>query len=127
MSLTGLRGCAPRFRRTLCVAVIAGDLLLYCLSPAAAQPGTARGNVDIIQRGKIFGDDDREIITETSYAPWSSIGFIHAEFDEEADQGTTHGGSGVLIGPRTVVTAAHVVYHPEYGWADSISFAPGRN
>ena len=127
MSLTRLRGCAPRSRRTLCVGVISVVFLLCCVSPAAAQPGTARGKVDISQQGKIFGDDDREIITETSQAPWSSVGFVHAAFDEEADLGTTHGGSGVLIGPRTVVTAAHVVYHPEYGWADSISFAPGKN
>ena len=127
MSLAWLHVCAPRFRRPLCVGVISVVSLLCCLSPAAAQQGTARGKVDISQQGKIFGDDDREIITETSHAPWSSIGFIYAEFDEEADQGTMHGGSGVLIGPRTVVTAAHVVYHLEYGWADSISFAPGKN
>jgi V8-like Glu-specific endopeptidase len=36
-------------------------------------------------------------------------------------------GTGAMIGNKTVLTAAHVIYDPSLGWPDSITFIPALN
>jgi V8-like Glu-specific endopeptidase len=38
-----------------------------------------------------------------------------------------HIGTGAMIGNKTVLTAAHVIYDDRLGWPNSIMFIPGRN
>lgn len=72
----------------------------------------------------VIGTDDRKNITSTMQYPWRSI----CSLKIKAKDGTNWIGTGFLIGPRTVITAGHVVYlHNHGGWAKSIEVIPGRN
>ncbi|MBC1403085.1 trypsin-like serine protease [Listeria booriae] len=68
----------------------------------------------------IIGSDDRIIVGDTTKAPYNSMVFI------EISGGKI--GSGVLISPDTVLTAAHVVYNSATkSFASSITVYPGFN
>lgn len=98
------------------------------LAAAADKPAAAKLAAD--RAGKIFGTDDRELITDTTAQPWATIGFVLAVFgDNGTPQAEAFGqsGTGVLVGNRTVATATHVVYNEEQGWPNTIYFIPGKN
>lgn len=72
---------------------------------------------------QVFGNDDRVQVTDSSQYPFRTFGFLF---------GKKPGGDGfgvcsaALIGPRTVLTAAHCLYdHDAGGWLSDIMFAPG--
>jgi V8-like Glu-specific endopeptidase len=70
----------------------------------------------------IVGSEDRVRITDASDYPYRAIGLLVSTFAN----GDTMGCSGTLIGPSTVVTAAHCVYnHDAGGWIASGFFVPG--
>ena len=73
----------------------------------------------------IFGEDDRESVSgPLTDPPYSGISQVVSRFPD----GTVVQGSGVLVGPNDVLTAAHVVYSEEYGgWANAVQVTPGRN
>ncbi|WP_299133861.1 trypsin-like serine protease [uncultured Tenacibaculum sp.] len=72
----------------------------------------------------VIGKDDRKKINGTTKYPWRAI----CSLKIKAKDGTSWIGTGFLIGPRTVITAGHVVYmHKHGGWAKSIEVIPGRN
>ncbi|WP_106793549.1 serine protease [Aquimarina sp. Aq78] len=72
----------------------------------------------------VIGKDDRKQIKGTTKYPWRAICSLRIK----AKDGTSWIGTGFLIGPRTVITAGHVVYmHKHGGWAKSIEVIPGRN
>lgn len=64
----------------------------------------------------VFGPDDRRAFRDTAY-PWSTIGRV------ETNRGT---GSGVMIGPRHMLTVSHVIdwTAPEGYAADWVRFTP---
>jgi V8-like Glu-specific endopeptidase len=64
----------------------------------------------------IFGTDDRRAFRDTAY-PWSTIGLV------ETNRGT---GSGVMIGPRHLLTVSHVIdwTAPPGFAADWVRFTP---
>ncbi|WP_159722312.1 trypsin-like serine protease [Enterococcus sp. CSURQ0835] len=74
---------------------------------------------------KVIGPDNRREITNTSTFPYSSIVQINSFFSNNSSAG----GTGVLIAPDTVLTAAHVVYDIENQakWATNVDVYPGRN
>lgn len=72
----------------------------------------------------VIGKDDRKKITATKSYPWRAI----CSLKVKAKDGTHWIGTGFFIGPRTVITAGHVVYMRKHGgWAKSIEVIPGRN
>lgn len=70
----------------------------------------------------IFGEDDRVIISDTTKKPYSYIGNIYIR-----SGGVVCGyGTGFLVGPSLVLTAAHNLYSNLLN-IDSIRFLPGHN
>lgn len=71
----------------------------------------------------VVGQDDRVEITETEENPFRMIGQILAK----SSSGSAWTCSGALIGPRTVLTAAHCLYNYDAGgWSVGIQYVPGR-
>lgn len=73
---------------------------------------------------QVFGEDDRVQVSDTTGYPFRVFGLIQAASSSD----NIYTCSGTLIGPRTVVTAAHCLYnHDDGGWLDEFLFAPGIN
>lgn len=72
---------------------------------------------------QVFGKDDRTQITNTKVYPFTAIGYIEGK--AKAGYGSC---SGTLIGPRTVLTAAHCLYnHEDKDWLEEIVYIPSLN
>jgi V8-like Glu-specific endopeptidase len=70
----------------------------------------------------VTGADDRTQVTDTTQYPDYAVGWLIIQ-DQKGDYSTC---TGTLIGPKTVITAAHCVYdHETGGWVKDIIFAPG--
>ncbi len=70
--------------------------------PFSAEPPAARSE-------KILGVDSRVLVQDTSTIPWRCICHLEVEYEF----GPVGFGTGFLIGPKSVVTAAHVIVDPE--------------
>ncbi len=76
----------------------------------------------IDNRARVIGADDRFQVQDASAYPWRCIGQIRATWDAQ-----TFTGTGALVGPDQVLTAAHCVYRAELGgWARTVTFTPAR-
>lgn len=62
-------------------------------------------------------------ITDRTAAPYRSICYIICEWSD----GTSMRASGVVVGPNDVLTAHHVVYDAQRGYATRISVIPGAD
>lgn len=73
---------------------------------------------------QVFGNDDRVQIANTKVYPFSAIGYL----ESKNAKGEYSSCSATLIGPSTVLTAAHCLYsHDNGGWLDGFFFVPGLN
>ncbi len=73
-------------------------------------------------RARILGADDRFAVADPTVMPFRPIGQVRAWW---GTQGLT--GTGVLVGPDQVLTAAHCVCRAELGgWAHEATFTPAR-
>ena len=67
--------------------------------------------------------DDRVQITDSNNYPDAVVGWLWMQ-DQKGEWSTC---TGTLIGPKTVITAAHCVYdHDTGGWVQSLTFLPGH-
>ncbi|MGH7502583.1 MAG: trypsin-like serine peptidase [Longimicrobiales bacterium] len=84
------------------------------------QPAHARETIAEV----VIGTDDRIRIANTTAYPWRCICSLRIT----AKDGSRWIGTGWLVGPRTVVTAGHVVFiHSRGGWVQNIEVIPGRD
>ena len=77
----------------------------------------------------VIGVDSRVMVTDTSPVPWRCICHLEVEYEF----GPTGFGTGFLIGPKSVLTAAHVLDSPARNGttrrrkARQVRVIPGRN
>jgi V8-like Glu-specific endopeptidase len=69
---------------------------------------------DLSEPTNVFGADDRYVFSDTSF-PWSTCGKVETE---------AGWGSGVMIGPRHVMTASHVIVWKPNNTAGWVKFTP---
>jgi V8-like Glu-specific endopeptidase len=69
---------------------------------------------DLSEPSAIFGNDDRFVFSDTSF-PWCTCGKVETE---------AGWGSGVMIGPRHLMTASHVVVWKPNNTAGWVKFTP---
>jgi V8-like Glu-specific endopeptidase len=95
------------------------------VTPNANDDDAVAGDIDPLFSSDraIVGDDNRIRVEENTSFPFRTFGLLRMKWGES-------GGScsGTLIGPRTVITAAHCIYsHERGGWSETITFHPGAN
>lgn len=101
--------------------------LLFLLVTGAATASAAQAqDSKWVRKGLVFDNDDRTVVAHTAQRPWSSIGMIIAQWGERGGN-QVRSGTGTLISNHVVLTAGHVVYEPGVGWAETITFIPGRD
>lgn len=66
-------------------------------------------------------DDQRDPITNVNAYPYCALAYLEITYADN-EPGSA---SGAFVGPTTILTAGHVVYHPIHGWATSITVYPG--
>jgi glutamyl endopeptidase len=72
----------------------------------------------------VIGIDSRVMVADTSTIPWRCICHLEVEYEV----GPVGFGTGFLIGPKSVLTAAHVIVNPSKNKrARRIRVIPGRN
>ena len=77
---------------------------------------------DYISPALIFGEDDRTILPTNMYNlfPYRTVCLIHAYFGT-----TVYAGTGVLVGPSTVLTCSHLLYND--GWPSEVRVYPAAH
>eukprot|EP01024_Parvocaulis_polyphysoides_P042789 TRINITY_DN3904_c2_g1_i1.p1 TRINITY_DN3904_c2_g1~~TRINITY_DN3904_c2_g1_i1.p1 ORF type:complete len:403 (-),score=32.24 TRINITY_DN3904_c2_g1_i1:667-1875(-) len=86
-----------------------------------SQSGTSPYFGSLPEFEDVVGDDDREIVSNTEKFPVRTIGRLH--FQCALGEGTC---TGTLIGPRTIMTAAHCVQSMWHGICTDFTFAAGQ-
>lgn len=74
------------------------------------------------QNLNIIGEDNRQQITDTSFAPWSCIALVQSTFAD----GSVYYGTAFMYWSDIALTAGHLVYKSSKGYATSITIWPGR-
>lgn len=73
---------------------------------------------------QVFGEDDRVQVSDTRKYPFRAFGLLVGQTRD----GETAACSATLIGPSSLLTAAHCLYsHESGGWLDDFIFVPALN
>lgn len=78
----------------------------------------------ISERSVVGGNgtgDQRIQITNVNAYPYCAVAYLEITYDDNA----TGTASGAFVGSTTILTAGHVVYDQDHGWAKSITVYPG--
>lgn len=90
----------------------------------SATPQTAEDPIFAETDRKVFAEDNRILIGQTTKFPFRVIGQLWSV----TDKGEWSTCSATLIGRRAVITAAHCLYsHEDGGWLEDYEFYPGMN
>lgn len=80
----------------------------------------------IIGPQTIVGTDDRLRVVSTTTYPWRAVCQVRCMFPNS--NGVTTVGTGVLVAPKYLLTAGHMIYNTALGgWATSVEVIPGRD
>ena len=98
----------------------------FLADPAYGMVLGAKNTTDYLFRPEMDGEDGRLWPTEGNLSP--IIVEIRSTFSANGSSYQTQ-GSGVLVGPNDILTAAHVIYDSDTanGWAQTVSVTPGYN
>ena len=72
----------------------------------------------------IIGADDRILVNDTTIFPYSAV--VRVEVDFNGDGIFEVAGSGAMIGANDVLTAGHLLWNPDYGFAKNIMVVPAE-
>jgi V8-like Glu-specific endopeptidase len=72
----------------------------------------------------IIGADDRILVSDTTIFPYSAV--VRVEVDFNGDGIFDVAGSGAMIGANDVLTAGHLLWNPDYGFAKNIMVVPAE-
>ncbi len=75
-----------------------------------------------IQPSKVIGEDERNPVVDTTISPYRSVVYLQMETE---GSNTYFRCTGAMIGPNTVLTAAHCLYDTENGFPDFVTVVPG--
>ena len=75
----------------------------------------------IVSPKMIIGNDDRYQVTNVNAYPNRATAYLEITYAN----GVIRGGSGAFVGETTILTAAHLIYDPNFKWASSIKVYPG--
>lgn len=98
-------------------------------TPASQAVIDALAEVPVTEAGdaadrSVIGPDDRVRVTDASPFPFRAIGYLLMRWPG----GVSTACSGTLVGPSTVLSAAHCVWNSERGgWPLDVTFAAGTN
>lgn len=72
----------------------------------------------------VHGFDDRTQVLNTTLYPFRTVVFLelYGYFGEYLGH-----CSGTMVGPDVVLTAAHCLYDPFFGWTENVAVVPGKN
>lgn len=67
----------------------------------------------------IFGEDNRTQLNNSQYSlfPYSAVCIVKGYFDTDGDgdSDVVYTGTGVFVGPSTVLTCNHIMYNKDHG------------
>ena len=72
----------------------------------------------------IIGSDNRVLVGDTTIYPYSAV--VRVEVDFNGDGIFEVAGSGAMIGANDVLTAGHLLWNPDYGFAKNIMVVPAE-
>lgn len=72
--------------------------------------------------GPYLASDNRTRIYSVTTYPYRAVVQVKAYFNNGK---VTLSGTGAMVGEKTVLTAGHVVYDQDFGWASKVEIVPG--
>jgi len=95
-------------------------------SPLPANAENLAVAKNTIRASNVIGLDQRERVLDTTAYPYRTMGLVISEI-QTAGESIYYAGTGTLLGTKTVLTCAHNLVNDDGGWADAVSFTPGKD